>query len=609
MRTHGIAHALVGLIGLLGLGGGSTLGATAAAVQGGYNPGLQHPAAPQPACTGSVSFQPVPGSPFAVGARPQGMTAADFNGDGRPDLATANFNSTNVTVLLGNSTGSFLPAPDSPISLSTFPNSVAVGDFNGDGRLDLVTANYGVNLSGDAIWVLLGDGTGRFRVAPGSPFALSNRPFNMTVRDFNGDGRPDVVSSNYSSNTVTVLLGDGRGGFGVAPGSPILVGFQPGSVAVSDFNGDSRPDLAVTNAGSNNVTVLLGDGQGNFQPAAGSPIALGTFPSDVTAADFNGDGRADLAITNGGAMNMMVLLGDGTGSFRPAPGSPLHLSSRPGSTTAADFNGDGRLDLATTNYDTHTMTVLLGDGQGGFGVAPGSTFPAGTNPLTATVVDVNSDGRPDLATINFSSDTVTVLLNTCAAATATPPPTLTPADTCSLPFTDVPSAYYAAAAIQWAYCRGIINGYSDGTFRPEAATTRGQVAKLIALAVGWDLTPGPGAPHFGDVAPNSPFYAYVEAGYTHGVVGGYSDGTYRPAVPVTRAQLTKLLVGAHSYALITPPAPTFSDVPPTSWAYAYIETAVRYAVVGGYTDHTFRPNTNATRAQFCKLLYQAYARP
>jgi hypothetical protein len=180
---------------------------------------------------------------------------------------------------------------------------------------------------------------------------------------------------------------------------------------------------------------------------------------------------------------------------------------------------------------------------------------------------------------------------------------------CVLPFTDVPVDDWAYGYIQWAYCHGIISGYSDGTFRPSAPTTRGQVAKMLVGAAGWPLTLPAGAPHFGDVPPGSTFYPYIEVAWAHGVIGGYNDGTFHPATPVTRAQLTKMAVLARGLAQVPPATPTFGDVPPGDWAYAYIETAAAHGIVGGYSDGTFRPTNAATRAQFTKILNQAFAVP
>src|ERR1039458_1289360 len=175
----------------------------------------------------------------------------------------------------------FTPAPGSPFAVGTSPRSVAVGDFNGDGKPDLALANE----SSNNVTVLLDDGSGGFTAAPGSPFAAGANPFFVAVGDFNGDGKPDLAVANWSSNNVTVLLGNGSGGFTAASGSPFAVGLLPISVAVGDFNGDGKPDLAVANEASNNVTVLLGNGSGGFTAASGSPFAAGANPYSLAVGD------------------------------------------------------------------------------------------------------------------------------------------------------------------------------------------------------------------------------------------------------------------------------------------------------------------------------------
>ncbi len=223
------------------------------------------------------TLTPAMNSPFAVGASPYSVAVGDFNGDGNPDLAVANVNSNNVTVLLGNGSGGFTPAPGNPFAAGTLPRSVVVGDFNGDGIQDLATANRTSN----NVTVLLGNGSGGFTAAPGSPFATGNVPDSVVVGDFNGDGIQDLATANFGSGNVTVLLGNGAGGFTAAAGSPFAAGTNPQSVVVGDFNGDGIQDLAVANSNSNNVTVLLGNGSGGFTAATGSPFAVGTHPQSL----------------------------------------------------------------------------------------------------------------------------------------------------------------------------------------------------------------------------------------------------------------------------------------------------------------------------------------
>ncbi len=175
---------------------------------------------------------------------------------------------------------------------------------------------------------------------------------------------------------------------------------------------------------------------------------------------------------------------------------------------------------------------------------------------------------------------------------------------CAISFSDVQATDYFAPAVQYLACHGIISGYNDGTFRPYNQTTRAQLAKIIVGGEGWAINTT-GGPHFTDVVAANIFYPFVETAFNHGIISGYSDGTFRPSNPVSRGQLSKIIVGAQGWAINTTGGPHFTDVATTNVFYSFIETAVNHNIVGGYSDATFRPGNPATRGQISKIVYLA----
>ncbi len=366
----------------------------------------------------SASFVTASGSPIMVGVTPSAVVVADFNADGKADLAVANAKDGTVTILLGNGDGTFTPASGSPITVGAGPDALAVGDFNVNDIPDLVVANG----KAGTVTVLIGKGDGTLKATAASPITVGTNPDAVAVGDFNGNGEPGIVVANGGSNNIMYLQGNGDGTF-KGPVST-AVGSAPSALAIGDFIGNysaSTPTLsgnlsvAVANAGSNNVTVLIGGGNGTFAPASGSPIAVGTAPSALAVADLNGDGMFDLAVANSGSNNVTVLLGNGSGGFTPASGSPVSVGTSPSSVAIADFNADNKLDLAVANSGDSTLSVLLGAGTGSFTAIP--TLPAtGVGPVSLAVADFNGDGRLDLATADTTDNTAYVLLQPIAVA-------------------------------------------------------------------------------------------------------------------------------------------------------------------------------------------------
>jgi hypothetical protein len=289
---------------------------------------------------------------------PGAIAVGDFNGDGIPDLAVAPaLDEGNSEVLLGNGDGTFIIAGgslgnDNNTAAST---AIAAADFNGDGNLDLVETCASDEVScNNLLLILSGNGDGTFTQSCMTPLPFFGSQ-SIAVGDFNGDGQPDAAVTNSGANGVNVFLN--QGGCLASVYTIPATGAGPSSIVAADFNGDGKLDLAVANSGSNNLTILLGNGDGTFTAAA-SPAA-GTAPNSIAVADFNGDGVPDLAVANAGSSNVTILLGNGDGTFTAAA-SP---AADTGSTSVAlgDFNGDGKEDLVVANSRDSSATALLAE--------------------------------------------------------------------------------------------------------------------------------------------------------------------------------------------------------------------------------------------------------
>ena len=351
----------------------------------------------------------------AVGHGPESMAMGDFNGDGKTDLAVVNYTDGTVSVLLGNGDGTFKPQVTYASGLT--PVAVVVGDFNHDGNLDLAVANSGCpplggECSGGSVAIFPGNGDGTF----GSPitFTTSFVASSMASGDFNGDGKLDLaIGADYGGGELVIYLGNGDGTFVAGATYPLgsALTQPPSSIVAADFNGDGKIDLAVANAAlSTSISILLGNGDGTFQ----SPVqyTTGSWPYSIAVADFNGDGKLDLVVANNEPTSdsVSILLGNGDGTFRTHVDYSTGVA--PESVSIGDFNGDGKLDVATADNGSNTVSILFGNGDGTF--QANQDFVVGLYPTSIVAHDFNGDGVLDLAVTNWGSNTVTVMLQTPA---------------------------------------------------------------------------------------------------------------------------------------------------------------------------------------------------
>jgi uncharacterized repeat protein (TIGR03803 family) len=280
---------------------------------------------------------------YTVGSNPVSVTGAAFASNANIDLAVANSSSNNVSVLLGNGDGTFQNAVN--YAVGSQPNSVAAGNFNG--KIGLAVAN----LQGASVSVLVGNGDGTFQNAV--PYPVGSFPYWVVAANF-GNGQVDLAVANNGSSNVSVLLGKGDGTFLQAV--PYSAGPNPAAIAVGDYNSDGKLDLAVLN-GTGTVSILLGNGNGTFQAPLSNPPTVGGQPTSIVTADFNGDGKLDLVVVNSGNDNISILLGNGDGTFQPSVYYAAGFIAD--SVAVGDFKGNGKPDLGVANSGNNDVTILL----------------------------------------------------------------------------------------------------------------------------------------------------------------------------------------------------------------------------------------------------------
>lgn len=346
---------------------------------------------------------------IATAGGPADLILLDVGGnDGKRDFIVADMTAGSLGIWLGNGNSTFTQLGTFPLVAGAMPVALTMNDFNRDGKDDFAVANFGNN----DITV--------FRGSIGSPvirltgtIAVGTAPMDIITGDFNGDSRADIVTANNGSANISLLVNQGNMVFAAAANT--AVGAGPSGVTAGDYNGDSNLDLAVSNFTDDTVTILLGDGVGNFAPAAGSPIAVGNEPIAIEGArDLNGDGRLDLAVCNfngglaGGTISL--LLGNGAGGFAAAAGSPIAVDDGPRAINLRDIDVDGDFDMVVMNNGVarDSATLMFNNGSGGFAMT--ESMYTGTDPVGLVIGNLNGPNNGnDMAICNFTDGTVQVL--------------------------------------------------------------------------------------------------------------------------------------------------------------------------------------------------------
>lgn len=373
-------------------------------------------------------FGPVMSYPVGQpGANPRQVVTADFTGDGYPDLATGNFVTHEVGILRNRGDGTFAPVTNYPLCSDCTPYGLAAGDVDGDGHPDLVTTNYSVPF----VSVVRNKGDGTFTASQQYSLATNtSQGQDITLADVNGDGTLDILTTTLGMPTLSVFLNQGRGQFGPCQAYRYALTAVIAHLTVADFDRNGQLDVAITHftdftsPTGNLVSVFYNQGSGQFGLPTNYALANSTAPFGITAADLNADGYLDLLTANSGTDNVGLLLNDSKGGFSEPRYVFTGLYSQPLRIVVASLAGNGQFALVIASYGLNAVGIvpqLAGSGSDFGSVVNVAAEPTG-QPSSVVVADFDRNGRLDVATSNSAKASVTVRLNQTPLAAAEPVP-------------------------------------------------------------------------------------------------------------------------------------------------------------------------------------------
>ncbi|CAF1303378.1 unnamed protein product [Rotaria sp. Silwood1] len=427
-------------------------------------------------------YKPVLKNAIQWNSRTQSLAIGDFDRDQRLDIVTANYGANNLGILLGYNNGTFSSPKTFSTGMLSRPSSVVVNDFNNDARLDIAVTNFGTN----SIGIFLGYGNATFS-NQNIITTNTSRPLSIAIGDFNSDTHMDIAVVNYGTNSIGVLIGFGNCSFAHPTIYPTGYDSDPRSIVVAYLNNDSQLDIVVANHGTNNIGIFLGNSDGTFASQIVYSTGLASQPYSIAIGDLNNDNLLDIVVANSGRDNVGIFFGHGNGMFREQITFSTGTGSRPHSVTVADLNKDSIVDIAVANSQTHMVSIFLGYDNESFHTQV--TYPTGYNsePQFLMLGDFNNDQLLDIVVANNGTNDVGILLGWGNGSFADP--ILYSTGTGSRPYSIAIGDFNndnrmdIAAANSETGTVGIFLGYDNGSFADQITYSTGDRSYPYSIVI------------------------------------------------------------------------------------------------------------------------------